>query len=564
MIRYFLALLLAAFALSGNAATWTAGDFVPRGNPDNQIDIGDVVAALQAAVGTAGLNDHELLLADVAPSRIVPLGDGAETVAYVEGDGRVSIADVVLLLRAAVGLSHIRWEFHEIPVVATRSADVWGWQAEFTGLKAWHSDGGAAFFGSPEELALTNSTFGPPARMLVAYSDARHVVCGDRLGALIVHSPFPISSTDAEISAEVIYDVGSGGIDDGLLIGVPENGAVNCPPDQGGRFWVSESSATAPLEAVVAGDEIKLGVLRFHNECREDIFLDRVGLELTTGSPGTLDNVTLWHENTLLGKAFFVGANTTTTMVFQEPWKLESCSDTDLLIHAELAYVNPTAPGEVGPLVVNYDGDRREETRGVGGDTGLMITSSSHEDSALPGVVVFEGLVSLDRTFPAPQIRSYGTLAGFQMSARGTDATIEKISFLVQQIGLEVGDDFEIIDQNGNVIVGDSPTVTPGENGSLRVEFNVSFVIPQGTSRTFNLRAGAISGLTAEATETLVVRFLGDKERPENFVGTYNEFAISDFVWGATSGVLDWDDERWSNGHLVPGLLGSPPVVIYH
>jgi hypothetical protein len=89
--------------------TRVAGDVAPRGSGDGRLDIGDVVLALRASVGLEPVGG-EISLADVAPAR----RESGSTLA--DGNGAVDVSDVVLLLRAAVGLESLAWPQRSLEV----------------------------------------------------------------------------------------------------------------------------------------------------------------------------------------------------------------------------------------------------------------------------------------------------------------------------------------------------------------------------------------------------------------------------------------------------------------
>ena len=79
-------------------ATGVPGDVAPAPGGDGRVDIGDVVLALRAAVGLATITPELLARGDVAP------GERVGTEHRVIGDGVIDIADAVVLLQASTGL----------------------------------------------------------------------------------------------------------------------------------------------------------------------------------------------------------------------------------------------------------------------------------------------------------------------------------------------------------------------------------------------------------------------------------------------------------------------------
>ena len=72
------------------APNFLAGDIAPRGNPDGQINAGDLVVLQRIATGQISADSYEQLIGDVAPL-------GAP-------DGKINAADVLVLQRAVLGL----------------------------------------------------------------------------------------------------------------------------------------------------------------------------------------------------------------------------------------------------------------------------------------------------------------------------------------------------------------------------------------------------------------------------------------------------------------------------
>jgi hypothetical protein len=85
--------------------TWAKCNNAHCGNigEDCEVDIGDVVLALRASVGLEQLNEMQSDAADVAPGEEIDHWNGVRFSRPV-GDGTVDIADVVILLRMSVEL----------------------------------------------------------------------------------------------------------------------------------------------------------------------------------------------------------------------------------------------------------------------------------------------------------------------------------------------------------------------------------------------------------------------------------------------------------------------------
>lgn len=80
------------------------GDVAPRAAPNASVDIADVVQELRYSVGLDTASAQELARGDIAPSDVIDPASNP-VVVRPRPDGQVNISDVVLLLRASVGLS---------------------------------------------------------------------------------------------------------------------------------------------------------------------------------------------------------------------------------------------------------------------------------------------------------------------------------------------------------------------------------------------------------------------------------------------------------------------------
>ncbi|MCZ6598497.1 MAG: hypothetical protein O7B99_12715, partial [Planctomycetota bacterium] len=80
------------------------GDVSPRGAPDGDVSVGDVVTVLRFTVGLATPSDLEILRADLSPSVVIDDSSVPRLLRRI-GDGRLDVGDVVAILRVSVGLT---------------------------------------------------------------------------------------------------------------------------------------------------------------------------------------------------------------------------------------------------------------------------------------------------------------------------------------------------------------------------------------------------------------------------------------------------------------------------
>jgi len=88
-ITYTLLLLSALVSPVAWAPNYLAGDVAPRGNPDGQLNAGDLVVLQRIAIGQVTADAYEQIVGDIAPL-------GAP-------DGQINVADVLVLQRAIFG-----------------------------------------------------------------------------------------------------------------------------------------------------------------------------------------------------------------------------------------------------------------------------------------------------------------------------------------------------------------------------------------------------------------------------------------------------------------------------
>lgn len=91
--------------VSGSGCDFAWGDIAPAGAPDGIVNIADAVRAMRVSVGLDVLTDDEMLRANVSPAQHV-LAD-PPTLRPLMTPVQVDVADVILILRTATGLSQL-------------------------------------------------------------------------------------------------------------------------------------------------------------------------------------------------------------------------------------------------------------------------------------------------------------------------------------------------------------------------------------------------------------------------------------------------------------------------
>lgn len=120
-------------------------------NVDSRIDISDAVRVLQFAVGRITPTEDELLVADVAPAGFAD--EQHPDWRIVRGDGRISVADVVLLLRASTGLDNLHWRTQQVAITTTvETLETSGFAAAIEGLDSVEVIGGFTAWSSEPDI----------------------------------------------------------------------------------------------------------------------------------------------------------------------------------------------------------------------------------------------------------------------------------------------------------------------------------------------------------------------------------------------------------------------------
>ena len=161
------------------------------------LDVADVVQALRFSLVLDVPESEQLLRTDVAPG----VHDG--TVVVVTGDGAVTIGDIVLMLRGAVGLSDIRWPERAVGIVAADSVSGRAWSVVAKAWPAW-----------AVPARLVSSSCLPDDTRFAETGDGWHAAClalpadvdqDEDLGVLVYRAPEAVT-IDGVTTAAVVLD----------------------------------------------------------------------------------------------------------------------------------------------------------------------------------------------------------------------------------------------------------------------------------------------------------------------------------------------------------------------
>jgi uncharacterized delta-60 repeat protein len=131
-----------------------AGDIAPADGVNGIVDDDDIARAVGFVLGAEEISSESLLRADVSPSS----ADGQLTVAG--GDGQVSVADLVELVRASNGDDTLAWPARQIGVTSAPDAEFESWAVSAPEWPAWAPVASIVVANCEEDDLLGDSTEG--------------------------------------------------------------------------------------------------------------------------------------------------------------------------------------------------------------------------------------------------------------------------------------------------------------------------------------------------------------------------------------------------------------------
>ena len=164
---------------------------------DGIVDVADVIQALRFSLVLDVPEPEQLLRSDVVP------GEHAEEVVVVTGDGAVTIGDIVLLLRAAVGLSDVRWPERAVGVLAGDYMSGRAWSVITKEWPAWAVPSRyIAIACSPDDAMFAETGDGWHAACLAIPEDVEQ---GSDLGVVVYRAPEAVT-IDGVTTAAIVLD----------------------------------------------------------------------------------------------------------------------------------------------------------------------------------------------------------------------------------------------------------------------------------------------------------------------------------------------------------------------
>jgi hypothetical protein len=341
---------------------------------------------------------------------------------------------------------------------------------------------------------------------------------------------------------------------------------------------------SSPSYTVVAGGQtgVTVGVIKLR-ATNEGVNINKLGLQLTTGSSTDVTNAYLYNGATLLGTATFTGSNTTATSTFSSPLALLPNVDTLITIKADLADIGYAQSGTEGKLVKIDPAN----IQGTGMSSGSTVNASSTAGTNVSGVRVFNSYPTLALGTLGSTGIGDGKLMHFTVTANAAGPvgisqmkfTIATTTLSFTNVGLyayndagfsnaisgqgtsgQIGNLFGVVATGvsaiGTTVNGVSTiTVTPTTN---------PIEISAGSTLYFELR-GSVSGNASAAAA--ITTLSGDSAYPTTIDGTHGYFVATstnltnttnNFVWsGNATSTSATSDVDWSNGYGLPGFPSS-------
>ncbi len=172
-------------------------DVAPRGATDNRVDVADVVVLLRWAVGLdLPLQTEELLRGDIAPA----VGDPALRV--VTGDGVIDVGDVVVGLRSAVELDSLHWPLRRLALGVEAAGEHVALAVRSSGWPSWATPEGFDLAGCDETTGGLDGTGG--LRGLVCVLDAGPAATPGEIAALTYRAPVPVLPQSLSVEVDLV------------------------------------------------------------------------------------------------------------------------------------------------------------------------------------------------------------------------------------------------------------------------------------------------------------------------------------------------------------------------
>lgn len=165
------------------------GDVAPAGGGDGRLGVADVLRVLRFAVGLETPTGEERLRAEV------------------DGEGRLDVSDVVLVLRAAVQLVELVWPERELVLEFDRPRTLSAWSILVSGLPPWARTSSSGAAGCPAGPFGGLDAAGGLAGVTCA--PAGPVALSGRIAVLRYRAPEPVEPGRLSVTARALDAAGA-------------------------------------------------------------------------------------------------------------------------------------------------------------------------------------------------------------------------------------------------------------------------------------------------------------------------------------------------------------------
>lgn len=239
---------------------------------------------------------------------------------------------------------------------------------------------------------------------------------------------------------------------------------------------VSTDQNSPRYEKIVAGAKnVVMGIVRLRATL-EDQKLTQVGLKLTTGSPQSVESVSIYDGSTRVGGVIFIGTQTNAVAFFDVPVSLSVNSEKVLTIKADIETIGfggSDSGIQGGVVMIDVDSTT---TTSVGQMTGVTINASG--TTRMNGVQVFKTVPRVT-VGPSrqPLVNGYQELIHVSVIADGTGSvSINGMAFWIETTTASVVS-YKVHFATGGNYFSIDPILTNTDSGSIvRVEFPENIV----------------------------------------------------------------------------------------
>ncbi len=300
-----------------------------------------------------------------------------------------------------------------------------------------------------------------------------------------------------------------------------------------GAYTVAADTSMLYKTANAGASGVTLAALKFTASTAEDLDLRQVAIQLgnvASNSPADLlgQRVSLWNGSTQVGIAQFgLASADTATSTLTTTVRIPKGDTVTLAIKADLSAQNADEGTPGAFLAISYDGENVgiNGNYAVGVGSGATISSGTTADVTTNGLRVFRTVPTIEDVTTSTALAAGSDLYAIKVTAGpGRDVGLYKLTFKIATTGATVGG-FQLFGPAGAV---NATTFTPvdkfgdpadgtGKLDAVEIVFDnnaADRLVPAGTSKTYRLRAGTVTGLTSQNVESLNISLVSDTVYP--------------------------------------------------